>query len=129
MENQLSKNAYRTINLDSINDPLDKLQRPQSAGLYEYHGDVYFTKWNKQHTFLFANRLVRGRGKDGKTRPKWVFEKGMMAYLREANRMTIARGAQLSGDFGCCIFCGHKLSARASIGRGIGPTCARWFAA
>jgi hypothetical protein len=83
-------------------------------------GAVFFVKWNKSKTNLYAERY------DPKTF-EFKYDASAIYAIRESHRMNADAVLELPYKVGQCIFCGLKLTDPKSLargdGRGIGPVC------
>lgn len=100
-------------------------ERVTEDGIYLHDGKLYKSLINVGTDRRFAKVL------DPKT-GEWSYAKGAMAYLRQAEKITVAQaiefGRQFSTDpdlalYGRCFMCGRPLSNQESIDLGIGPIC------
>lgn len=59
---------------------------------------------------------------------KFRYEAGLVSRVRPEQRMTLAQAREFGEIYGMCASCGATLTDEDSIGRGIGPVCAKKFA-
>lgn len=113
-------------------------QRDVSAGVtpgvYEVGDAVFVVKPNRSKTALYAKRLVEIGGRrlteaGERANIEFVYAPGAVAAIRPEHRMTAERARTLTLVYGRCLNCGRHLKAAESVERGIGPVCAKAFAA
>ncbi len=90
-------------------------------------------KPNQAKTRLYAKRLVEIRGErlteaDTVVRIEFEYEAGAIYRIREEHRMSLEKGKELTIRYGRCLCCNRALKAAASVERGIGPICIKYFA-
>jgi hypothetical protein len=103
-------------------------------GVYEVGAGIYVVKWNRSQTALYAKVLVEIGGRrmteaGEVANIEFEYAPGAIARIRPAHRMTAERARTLTLVYGRCLNCGRFLKAAESVERGIGPVCARAFAA
>lgn len=76
---------------------------------------------------LYAKRLVLPAG--GVERGAWTFERGLIAKLDPAWKLTLEQAQAWGRLYGYCCRCAAILTDETSIERGLGPICAGKFAA
>jgi hypothetical protein len=98
--------------------------RPAEAGFFLHEGRMYKVVraiYGSGH--LYAKRLDLDKG-------EWVIASGMVAYLREDERMTEAQAIEYSRKleitpemkiYGKCTLCGRALTDEESIRNRVGP--------
>lgn len=92
-------------------------------GIFAKGDDVYKVQWNKDHTNLYAKRLVE----DVATAKGFTWEyvgKGPLYTLTEDDRLTAEKAKALGALYGVCVFCSATLTDEPSIAAGYGPICA-----
>lgn len=91
--------------------------QPATEGMYRKDGQIYkVVRAVHGSGHLYAKQL------DVATR---TFEvaKGMVATLRQSDRMSTADAAEFGHLYGFCVRCGAPLTDEVSIARGMGPVC------
>lgn len=103
-----------------------------TPGVFETDEGIFIVKPTRDKQRLYAKQLVEspprlnanGEGVDF----DFVYAKGAIHRLTEADRMDAERAKALTIRYGRCIVCGRRLKAKASVERGIGPVCIKYFA-
>jgi hypothetical protein len=103
-------------------------------GVYEVGTSIYVVKWNRTKTALYAKVLVEIGGRRQTAAGEvanieFEYAAGAVAKIRPEHRMTVERARTLTLVYGHCLNCGRFLKAVESVERGIGPVCAKAFAA
>jgi uncharacterized protein DUF6011 len=92
-------------------------------GMYQKpNGIVYRVKWNKDKTFLYAQRvdITQHFGK----KIVYTFMAGAMKELTADMRMTLEQAEAFGIEHHHCCVCGRELFKKTSQEAGIGPICA-----
>jgi len=104
-------------------------------GVYELAtGEIYVVKPNRDNTRVYAKQLVETKSErlteqDEHVHFDFVYAPGAIFKLKPENQMDINRARDLMIRYGRCIVCGAHLKVAASVERGIGPVCIRYFRA
>lgn len=103
-------------------------------GVYEVGTDIYVVKPNRSKTALYAKVLVEIGGRrmteaGEVANVEFEYAPGAIARIRPEHRMSAERARTLTLVYGRCLNCGRFLKAAESVERGIGPVCAKAFAA
>lgn len=102
-------------------------------GVYELPtGEIYIVKPNREHTRVYAKRLVETPSERLTEAGEYVdfdfvYEPGAIFRLRPEDQMSVDRAKQLMIRYGKCIVCGARLKVAQSVERGIGPVCVKYF--
>lgn len=107
-----------------------------TPGVYENADGIFIVKPNQAKTRLYAKRLVELTGAQGDrlsetdehVRIEFEYAPGAIYTIKPEHRMPLDKGKALTLRYGKCICCGRKLKVAASVERGIGPVCVRYFA-
>lgn len=101
-------------------------------GVYESDNQVYVVKFNREHTRLYAKRLVeinaeRATELGERVQIEFQYDRGAVYRLTPEDKMDVERAKALTIRYGRCIVCGRRLKAAESVERGIGPVCIKSF--
>jgi hypothetical protein len=104
-----------------------------TPGMYKVDGVVYQVRPNQQKTRLYAKRLVeinadRITEDDEIVQIEFEYDRGAVFQIKPEHRMPLEEGKALCIRYGRCICCNRVLKAAASVERGIGPVCIKYFA-
>lgn len=101
-------------------------------GVYEVGTEIFVVKLNKEKTRVYALRLVESPHRvnvDGEHVDfDFVYARGAIYGLKPEDQMTAERAKHYLVRYGRCLVCRRKLKAAASVERGIGPVCIKYFA-
>lgn len=105
-----------------------------AQGVYEVGDEVFIVKSNKEHTRLYAKKLVEIAGDrlteaDTVVQVEFEYAPGAIYRILPEHKMSVEQGKALTVRYGRCICCGRKLKAAKSVEKGIGPVCITYFAA
>lgn len=93
-------------------------QQQVSVGVYLKDGNIYKVQNSRTSGRPYAKMLrVKPLG--------WEYQPGMIYGLSLADRITMEQAQDFGMRFGICAICGRLLTDPVSIGRGIGPVCAK----
>ena len=92
-------------------------QRIQREGMFRDEQGRVFRVQRAQAGHLYALMLEPASG-------QFVYIRGSMGGLSEANRLTLDQCKEIGKAIGRCVVCGARLTDPASVERGIGPICA-----
>lgn len=107
--------------LDQGIAPPRRLEPVTEAGFFEHEGSIVKVQRAVHGSGnLYAKRLVIDEASQSGS---FVYEAGLIRKLRESDRLTKERAAELGHLYGMCIVCGATLTDEKSIERGIGPIC------
>lgn len=102
-------------------EPLPRFVPVTEAGFFEHEGSIVKVQRAVHGSGnLYAKRLVIDEASQSGS---FVYEAGLIRKLRESDRLTKERAAELGHLYGMCIVCGATLTDEKSIERGIGPVC------
>lgn len=122
-------------------DRLMALPKPQTApaaaltqGVYKVEDEIFVVKSNREHTRLYAKKLVEINGErltdaDTVVHIEFEYAPGAIYRILPEHKMSVEEGKALTIRYGRCICCGRKLKAAKSVEQGIGPVCITYFAA
>jgi hypothetical protein len=105
-----------------------------TVGVYRHHGAIYVVKPSRTNKGrVYACELVESPPRiteAGTVIPfELQFRPGVIYDLTEAERMPLAEAKEITVRYGRRFVCGTALKAAKSVDRGIGPVCAKYFAA
>lgn len=92
-------------------------QRITKEGMFQDEQGRVFRVQQAQAGHLYALMLEPASG-------QFVYIRGSMSGLTEANRLTLDQCKEIGKAIGRCVVCGARLTDPASVERGIGPICA-----
>jgi hypothetical protein len=97
---------------------------PLPSGIYAVGTDVYKVYWNQGKTHMLAKRLEVTNGSGS-----WTYAGAAARFVKAEQQMTLAQAKEFGAIYGVCCNCGATLTDETSIEAGIGPVCAKRFAA
>lgn len=101
-------------------------------GVYETSGDIFVVKATKDKQRLYALRLIESPDRvnvaGGHVEFDFEYARGAIYRLKLEDKMTAERAKHYLVRYGRCLVCRRKLKAAASVERGIGPVCRKYFA-
>jgi Family of unknown function (DUF6011) len=92
-------------------------------------GDFVVVIENKARTRTYAKALVIETTADGKKRGHWEYVAGLGARVAAMEPMTAKQAAAFGHLHGFCVKCCRPLTDPKSVQAGVGPVCAKAFAA
>jgi hypothetical protein len=104
------------------------------VGVYEFNGEIYVVKPNREKTRLYAKKLVEIGGRrltesNEIVNIEFEYAPGVIYSLLPSHKMSIERARELTLRYGRCIVCGRRLKDATSVDKGIGPVCRKSFSA
>lgn len=102
------------------------------SGVYELPtGEIYVVKPNREHTRLYAKKLVEAPTKRLTETGEhvdfgFVYEPGAIYKLLPEHQMSLEQAKKLMIKYGKCIVCGRHLKVAQSVEQGMGPVCIKY---
>jgi len=95
-------------------------------GSYQHAGQIYSVRKNPKTSNYQALRLDTKLKKFIKFRHSFD-EKEILNTLHPSDRLSLAQAIKISNEWGICCHCGRILTARKSVGKGMGPICEQHY--
>lgn len=106
----------------------------QDPGMYVLDNRIIKVKKSKTSNRIYATELIAIGGRRLTTEDdvvQWEFRyaPGVIFNLTPAHKMQLPQAQSFGLRYGTCAVCGARLSDARSVAQGLGPICAKKFAA
>lgn len=101
-------------------------------GVYRRDGEVYVVKENREHTRVYAKRLIQSapRVRDADeaiVKADFKYDPGAIFNLEPDDQLTLEQAREYLVRYTHCMICGRELKAAKSVLDSIGPVCRGMF--